>query len=426
MKNQMLFNNQELRQNSQNNYSLNIMVFALFFLFGSITSLNDVLIPKLKEVFQLSYMEAMLVQSAFFFAYFVASIPASRLIYKFGYVRSAIIGLFVMAIGCLAFIPATKIHMFAAFLSALFILAVGVTIIQVVTNPLLTQLGKAETVSSRLTLGHAFNSLGTTIAPYFGAIIILGSIATVDTSQLSSIEMTAYMQQESSVISHAYTGIAIVIAIFCILLARFRNDGPKNLSSSAHISLSASLSLLKSPRFALGFICLFLYVGAEVTIGSVLVNYLSQAEIMNISAEHAGKLVAFYWGGAMIARFLCSALMKIITPAKLLALFSIAVMALLFTSSTLRGNIAGIAILAVGFFNSIMFPTIFSLASKHLKERAAEGSGILCCGIVGGAIVPPLTGLVADISSLSTSLYVPIICYLGISVFSIFCSQQGD
>lgn len=421
-----LLDNQGHQQNLHSHHSLNIMVFALFFLFGSITSLNDVLIPKLKEIFQLSYMEAMLVQSAFFFAYFVASIPASRLIYKFGYVRSAIIGLFVMGIGCLAFIPATNILMFPAFLSALFILAVGVTIIQVVTNPLLTQLGKAETVSSRLTLGHAFNSLGTTIAPYFGAIIILGSIATVDTTQLNSVEMAAYLQEESAVISHAYTGIAIVIGFFCILLARFRNYGPKSVIPSEHKGLRSSLGLLRSPRFALGFICLFLYVGAEVTIGSILVNYLSQSDIMNISAEHAGKLVAFYWGGAMVARFLCSALMKIITPAKLLAIFSLAVMALLFTSSSLRGNISGIAILSVGFFNSIMFPTIFSLASKHLRERAADGSGILCCGIVGGAIIPPLTGFVADLSSLSISLFVPIICYLGILGFSIFCSKQGD
>ncbi|TCB77220.1 sugar MFS transporter [Acinetobacter sp. ANC 4173] len=426
MSNSTILKNQEYQQNVQSNNSLKIMVFALFFLFGSITSLNDVLIPKLKDIFQLTYMEAMLVQSAFFFAYFVASIPASRLIYRFGYIRSAIIGLAVMGIGCLAFIPATKILMFPAFLSALFILAVGVTVIQVVTNPLLAHLGKAESVSSRLTLGHAFNSLGTTVAPYFGAIIILGSIATVDITQLNAAEMSAYLQKEASVISNAYTGIAIVIGLSCILLARFRNYGPKSIISKDHKGLTSSLRLLKSPRFALGFICLFLYVGAEVTIGSLLVSYLSQSDIMDITAEHAGKLVAFYWGGAMIARFLCSALMRVITPAKLLALFSIAVMSLLFASSSLKGDISGIAILSVGFFNSIMFPTIFSLASKHLSERAAEGSGILCCGIVGGAIIPPLTGYVADMSSLSMSLFVPIACYLGILVFSVFCSKQGD
>lgn len=426
MSNSTILKTQEYQQNVQSNNSLKIMVFALFFLFGSITSLNDVLIPKLKDIFQLTYMEAMLVQSAFFFAYFVASIPASRLIYRFGYIRSAIIGLVVMGIGCLAFIPATKILMFPAFLSALFILAVGVTVIQVVTNPLLANLGKAESVSSRLTLGHAFNSLGTTVAPYFGAIIILGSIASIDITQLNNAEMSAYLQKEASVISSAYTGIAIVIGLFCIFLARFKSYSPKGVISTDHKSLVSSIGLLKSPRFALGFMCLFLYVGAEVTIGSLLVSYLSQSDIMNITAEHAGKLVAFYWGGAMIARFLCSGLMRIITPAKLLALFSIVVMSLLFVSSSLKGDISGIAILSVGFFNSIMFPTIFSLASKNLSDRAAEGSGILCCSIVGGAIIPPLTGYVADLSSLSLSLFVPIACYIGILVFSIFCFKQGD
>ncbi|MEJ4046883.1 sugar MFS transporter [Erwinia sp. SLM-02] len=409
----------------QINTPLKLMVFSLFFMFGSITSLNDVLIPKLKELFQLTYMESMLVQSAFFFAYFTASIPASRLIIRFGYVKSAIAGLLIMGIGCLAFIPATHIGLFPAFLGALFLLAVGVTVIQVVANPLITLLGSARSASIRLTLGHGFNSLGTTIAPWIGAIFILGAISGIDLSTLHGAELAAAMQKETAVIGQAYTAIAVVIFLFCAAMFRFKSFG-QHSAMLPKTNLMNSLNLFSSTRFRLGFISLFLYVGAEVTIGSILVNYLTHGDVMAITPEQAGKYIAFYWGGAMVGRFIGSALMKIISPAKILFIFSAMVITLIAVSMNSHGELAGFALLTVGLFNSIMFPTIFSLSCSKLNSRSAEGSGLLCCAIVGGGFIPPITGLLADIFTLKLSLIIPAACYLLIFLFGTYCAKQGD
>lgn len=409
----------------QINTPLKLMVFSLFFMFGSITSLNDVLIPKLKELFQLTYMESMLVQSAFFFAYFTASIPASRLIIRFGYVKSAIVGLLIMAIGCLAFIPATQVGLFSAFLGALFLLAVGVTVIQVVANPLITLLGPPSSASIRLTLGHGFNSLGTTVAPWVGAIFILGAISSIDLSTLQGAELTAAMQKETAVISQAYTAIAAVIVLFCIAMFRFKSFG-QNSTLPPKTNLINSLNLFNSARFRLGFVSLFLYVGAEVTLGSILVNYLTHGDVMAITPEQAGKYIAFYWGGAMAGRFIGSALMRIISPAKILVIFATMVIVLISISMSTHGEMAGLSLLAVGLFNSIMFPTIFSLSCAQLNSRSAEGSGLLCCAIVGGGFIPPVTGLLADMATLKLSLIVPITCYLLILLFGTYCAKQGD
>lgn len=396
-----------------------ILAFVLFFLFGSITSLNDILIPKLKDLFSLSYFEALLVQSAFFLAYFIASIPAGFLIAKIGYLRAATLGMVTMALGCLLFIPAAQVALFYAFLFALFILATGVTCIQVVANPLLTLLGKSSTVSSRMTLGHAFNSLGTTIAPYIGSILILSSIASVDVSQLSAIQLSAFLRQEATVISHTYLGIAGLLLLVALFIWRIRNKLQIHSYTRA-VKVFSAFDLLKRPRFLFGFIGLFLYVGAEVTIGSILINFMMQQHVFHFSAEMAGKHVALYWGGAMAGRFIGAILLRYIKPAKLLALYALIVIGLLLLAMTTPGVSAGWSVLAIGLFNSIMFPTIFSLASQGLGERAAEGSGLICCSIVGGGLVPPLTGWVADISSLDLSLIVPLLCYVGIGLFGLF------
>ncbi|NHN79308.1 sugar MFS transporter [Azotobacter chroococcum] len=395
---------------------LSLYVFALFFIFGGLTSLNDVLVPKLKSLFSLSYTEAMLVQSAFFFAYFVASIPAGLLIARIGYMKAAVIGLLTMAAGCLLFIPATLSTLFPAFLGALFILAVGVTTVQVVANPLLSLLGPGSTAHSRLTLGQGFNSLGTTVAPYIGAILILGALNEVDPATLSGAELTAFLAHEASVISNTYAGIALVICLIAAIVWLQRN-ALKSSKKPERLNPFSALDLLKQPRFAFGAACIFLYVGAEVAIGSLLTDYLMLPTTLGMAAEEAGKHVAFYWGGAMVGRFIGAALMRRFAPGKLLAFAATTVIVLLTLSAMSTGTLAGWSLLAVGLFNSIMFPTIFTLASEGLGERAAEGSGLICCAIVGGAIIPPITGFAADLSTLALALAVPAVCYAGIAYF---------
>jgi FHS family L-fucose permease-like MFS transporter len=395
--------------------SLRVFVFALFFIFGGITSLNDVIIPKLKELFTLSYAQAMLVQSAFFAAYFIVSLPAAAIVRRIGYMRTAVVGLLTMTAGCLLFIPAAAASLFGAFLLALFVLAAGITVVQVVANPLISMLGQPQTAPSRLTFAQAFNSLGTTVFPYVGAILILGSLAKVDQSTLSSIQLAAYRAAESQVVVHTYIGLAIALAVVAAMVWANRKKLVEHTSPDSGIL--GAFSLLRQPRFAFGALCIFLYVGAEVAVGSLIVNYLMQFDVLGLGAEAAGKHVPLYWGGAMVGRFLGAYVLRICSPGKVLAVAGGLAALLLLVSGTSTGAVAGWSLLAIGLVNSIMFPTIFTLASEGLGERAAEGSGLICVAIVGGAIVPLITGFAADMAGLRMSLAVPAICYLLILAF---------
>jgi FHS family L-fucose permease-like MFS transporter len=394
---------------------LQAFVFALFFAFGGITSLNDVIIPKLKALFTLSYGEAMLVQSAFFAAYFIVSIPAAALVRRIGYMRAAVVGLLTMSIGGLLFIPASFKGEFALFLLALFVLAAGITTVQVVANPLISMLGPPETASSRLTFAQAFNSLGTTIFPYVGSILILGSLASVDPATLSSQALTAFRSAETRIVVHTYVGLAIAL---CALAAVVWSQRGRLVEQPlVRISMLRAFNLLARPRFAFGALCIFLYVGAEVAIGSLMVSYLMQGSVLGLSAGQAGKHVPFYWGGALLGRFLGAYLLRVFVPGIVLAGAAAAAMGLLFMSASGAGSISGWSLLAVGLCNSIMFPTIFSLASEGLGERAAEGSGVICVAIVGGAVIPLVTGHAADFWGLKAALAVPGACYLVILLF---------
>ena len=396
---------------------LRLFVFALFFVFGGITSLNDVIIPKLKGLFTLNYGEVMLIQSAFFAAYFLISIPAAAIVTRVGYMRAALIGLLTMTAGCLLFVPASSSGQFATFLGALFVLAAGITIVQVVANPLISLLGKPETAHSRLTFAQAFNSLGTTIFPYVGSKLILGSLAPADTGHLSGQALV----HETAAIVHTYLGLATILALFAALVWVFRNqfaDAPSESPTLRHAA-----KLLHRLRFAFGTLCIFLYVGAEVAIGSVIVNYLMQANVLGLGQQEAGKHVPLYWGGAMIGRFIGSYLLRVISPGKVLASAAAVVIALLLVSANSSGALSGFSLLAIGLFNSIMFPTIFSLACEGLGPRAAEGSGIICVAIVGGAVVPLITGHVADLIGLKGALLVPALCYAGIAAFGIYARR---
>ena len=402
---------------------LNYFVFGLFFIFGGITSLNDVIIPKLKELFTLSFFEASLVQFCFFIAYAVIGIPGARFVKKIGYMRGAVAGLLTMMVGCLLFIPASQSAVFGVFLFAYFILATGVVLVQIVANPLISLLGPQQTTHSRLTFAQAFNSLGTTIFPYFGSILILGSLATVTAAELSGAELDAYRTAESQAIVNGYLGLAAALAIVAAVVWMFRN----RLKGEKHeeTSFGEGLALLKRPRFGYGAACIFLYVGAEVAIGSFIVNYLMQADVLNIPEQEAGKLISLYWGSALVGRFIGSGLLRVVSPGLLLAAVATGAITLIAISANSTGEVAGYSLLAVGLMNSIMFPTIFSLACEKLGPRAADGSGIINVAIAGGAVIPAIYGALADATSLATALALPALCYAIIAGFGVFARRPA-
>jgi FHS family L-fucose permease-like MFS transporter len=400
---------------------LRAFVFALFFIFGGITSLNDVIIPKLRGLFTLSYGEVMLVQSAFFAAYFLISLPASEIVKKIGYMRTAALGLLIMTLGCLLFIPASASAQFSVFLLALFVLAAGITTVQVVANPLISMLGPPATAHSRLTFAQAFNSLGTTIFPYVGSMLILGSLSKVDVASLSGTALDAFRAQETHVIVRAYLGLALALVVVAMLVWLRRHRLVEKSAPSGFVR--NPMDLLRQTRFAFGAACIFLYVGAEVAIGSIIVNYLMQTNVLGIGQQDAGNHVALYWGGAMVGRFVGAYLLRVFSPGKVLATAAATAIMLLLVSANSTGVVSGYSLLAIGLFNSIMFPTIFSLACEGLGTRSADGSGIICVAIVGGAVVPVITGHTADLAGLKMALAIPAVCYAIILSFGLFARR---
>ena len=403
---------------------LRIFVFALFFIFGGITSLNDIIIPKLKELFTLDYGSAMLVQSAFFLAYALFSIPAAAIVARAGYMRTAAIGLVTMTAGCLLFIPASNSASFGVFLLALLVLAAGITIVQVVANPLISLLGAPRSAHSRLTFAQAFNSLGTTIFPLVGSAVILGGLANVDPKTLSGAALDAYRAAESQTIVHTYLGLAIALLVVAAVVWSRRKR--LNEQREKSVGMFHAFPLLSRPRFAAGAACIFLYVGAEVAIGSLIVNYLMQPGVLGLSPQAAGAHVPLYWGGALLGRFVGAYILAKVSPGKVLAGVAAGAIALILISANTVGQISAGALLAIGLMNSIMFPTIFSLASEGLGRRAAEGSGVIATAIVGGAIVPLLTGRLADASgSLHFALALPALCYALILAYGLYARRPA-
>ncbi len=404
---------------------LRLFVMGLFFIFGGITSLNDVIIPKLKELFTLNYTQAMLVQFCFFTAYLVIGIPGAKLVKKIGYMRGAVAGLLTMMVGCLLFIPASQNAVYGLFLFALFVLASGVVIVQVVANPLISLLGKPETAHSRLTFAQAFNSLGTWIFPTVGAGLILGSLQNVKAADLSGPALDAYRTAESAVILHTYLGLAVALAVVAGAVWLFRNrlKGERHEASTG----LAGFDLLTRKRLAFGALCIFLYVGAEVSIGSLIINYLALDRVLGQPESVVGWMIGLYWGGAMIGRFIGSLLMYLrISPGKMLACVAVGAIMLITISANSTGNVAAYSLLAIGLMNAIMFPTIFSLASEKLGGRAADGSGIINIAIFGGAVVPLATGALADLTgSLAIALLLPALCYAVIAAFGIYARRPA-
>ncbi len=383
---------------------------TLFFIWGFITALNDILIPHLKAAFDLNYTEAMLVQFCFFGAYFIISPFAGKLIEKVGYQRGIIIGLLTIAAGCLLFYPAAEVEIYVVFLFGLFVLASGVTILQVSANPYVAILGSEETAASRLNLAQAINSLGHTLGPVFGAALIFGGAATV-------IAATA--------VQLPYLILASVMIITAIVFKRIKLpvitavEDPKAAESTHD-------SIFKHPPLLFGTLAIFLYVGAEVSIGSFLVNFFAESHIGGLSEHEASKMVSYYWGAAMIGRFIGAALMRFIKPTYLLASNAIMVIVLIMLTINSSGQTAMWAVICVGLFNSIMFPTIFTLAIKGLGPLTGRGSGLLCQAIVGGAIIPMLQGVAADLTSVQASFIVPAFAYIYIAWYALRGSKSNN
>lgn len=389
---------------------------SLFFMWGLITSLNDILIPHLKALFSLSYLQAALIQFCFFTAYFVVSFPAGALIRKIGYKRGIIVGLVTAGVGCALFYPAAGAQSYAFFLGALFILASGIAFLQVAANPYVLALGKPETASSRLNLTQAFNSLGATLGPLLGATVILGIAGSQANSASNAAAQASAVQTPYLVL----TGIllALAAAIWLIRLPVIE-EAVKPVSKAASTSSAKKGSVWAYRHLILGAIGIFAYVGAEVGIGSFLVSLMGQPQIAGLTPEAAGRYLSIYWGAAMVGRFIGSALMTKIKPARLLAFNALMNVVLIALAMACSGHIAMWALIAVGFFNSIMFPTIFSLALEGLGEHTSEGSGILSMAIVGGALVPVLQAFLADHMNILASFAIPLVCYLYIVHFGV-------
>ena len=419
-----------------------ILLTTLFFLWGFITVLVDSLVPRIKELFTLSYSEAILVQFAFFGAYLILSIPASQIISKIGYKRGIVIGLTTMALGCLLFYPAASYREFGLFLLAYFILAGGITLLQVAANPFVAALGSEDRAASRLNLSQAFNSLGTAIAPAIGALFILS--ATIKSQEeintLDEVSRDAYFTAEAAAVQKPFLGLAIFIGIIAVSFLFIKL--PKIINEKIKGSY---FDALKKRNLMLGALGIFCYVGAEVSIGSFLVNYFQEMNMASLISENKtmmgiaevvaklfnksligtdtkallGIFVIFYWSGAMIGRFIGSYLTRIMQPGRVLAIFAFTAICLIFISISSTGLVSMWSILAVGLFNSIMFPTIFTLALDGLGELKPRGSGLLCTAIVGGAFIPLICGSIIDWSGFELAFTFVTLCYVYIVFYAI-------
>ncbi len=440
---------------------------SLFFMWGFLTCLNDIMIPHLKGIFDLNYTQSMLIQFVFFAAYFICSVPSGKVVEKVGYKSGIIIGLLITAVGAVLFYPSASMQSYNLFLGGFFILAAGITLLQVAANPFVAILGSPETSSSRLNLTQAFNSLGTTVAPLFGHWLILSVI----TESMTELEKAEAVQVPYLLLAGTLVLLAVIIGFVKLPDIRGGSADGEEIADDGFDKLHKSAWGYK--HLYLGVIAIFAYVGAEVAIGSFLILFFAEPDIAGLSHAEGAKYVSIYWGGAMIGRFfgavwlseegarskkyLISVAVNVFSflvgwyltkdlilgvifwafsivnfiafqfgkndPYRTLGVFSLCTSALALVTVVLSGHVAMWAILSVGFFNSIMFPTIFTLGVKKLGKHTPQGSGALCVGIVGGALVPILSGAVADIANIQISFIVPAVCYLYITFYAFVGSK---
>jgi FHS family L-fucose permease-like MFS transporter len=402
------------------------IVTTLFFIWGFLTCLNDILVPHLKSIFDLSYARVMLIQFAFFSAYFLFSVPWSKIVNAIGYQRTMVAGLLTMATGAFLFLPAAATVSYPLFLTALMVLAAGITGLQVAANPYVVVLGKPATASSRLDLTQAFNSLGTTVAPKLGGLLILSAapLAMDKLRQLTPQALQAYRVQQAASVKLPYMVIGAALLLLAVLIGASKL--PKIEAAAYRPGEKVNDSIWNHPNLIFGAIGIFAYVGAEVSIGSFLVNYLGLPSIAGMTAMTAAGYVSFYWGGAMIGRFLGAPVLRRIRAGHVLAFCAIFAAALVSVSMMLGGHAAMWTILAVGFFNSIMFPTIFSLGVAELGPLTGNASGLLNMAVVGGAVLPLIQGAIADQFGLHHAFLLPIICYLYILFYALSGSRPNS
>src|ERR1700678_3824841 len=402
------------------------MLTTLFFVWGFLTSLNDILIPHLKSIFDLNYAEVMLVQFAFFSSYCVFALAAGKLIDAIGYKKAMVGGLLIMAAGAFLFIPAAMVPSFPFFLTALIVLAAGMTVLQVSANPYVALLGPERTAASRLNLAQFFNSFGTTVAPKVGGLLILGAaapLAAAEMQKLAPDALQAYRLGQAATVKTPYLIFGAVLIALAVIMALFKL--PTIRSAEASKETVGRDTIWRHPHLLLGALAIFVYVGAEVSIGSFLINYFNQPFIANLSLQAAAGYVAYYWGGAMVGRLLGSGLQQFIRANVLLGLFALVAGALVCASMLTFGHVAMWTIIAVGFFNSIMFPTIFALSIEGLGPLTADGSAMLVAAIVGGAIIPLAQGVIADRVGIHHAFFLPVICYVYIAYFGFVGSKHA-
>lgn len=421
-----------------------VAVTSLFFMWGFITVLVDALIPRLKEVFELTFLQAGLVQFAWFAAYGVLSIPGGNLISRIGYQRGILVGLATAGMGCLLFYPAAATRLYPLFLLALFVVAGGITVLQVAANPYISVLGPEESASSRLNLSQAFNSFGTTIAPVVAASLLLGDqiLGSEAIQSLPEAERLAYFAAEASAVQVPF----VVLALSFFALAGIVGiiQLPKILGDASAEGARNYAQVFRDRKLRFGALAIFVYVGAEVALGSYMVNYgmslgivediqsngvlgamaglaalIKGIDVASLDAKGVlGALLTFYWGGAMVGRFAGSGLMGRVSPFRLLALAAVCAAGLIGASIAASGVAALLLLLGVGFFNSIMFPTIFTLAIEDLGEGKPQGSGLLCTAIVGGAFIPPAVGALVDGMGFHAAFLLPMVCYAYIAWYA--------
>jgi len=402
------------------------IVTSLFFMWGFLTCLNDILVPHLKPIFDLDYKEVMLIQFAFFGAYFLFSIPSAKVIDWIGYQRSMVLGLLTMGAGAFLFVPAASVPSYPLFLVALIVLAAGITCLQVAANPYVTVLGNPATASSRLNLTQAFNSLGTFLAPFFGGLFILSAAPKTieEIRALAPDALRAYRLHEAATVKMPYVGLGLALVLLAIAIASFKL--PKIPQAQHQIGEKVNDSIWKHRNLIFGAIGIFVYVGAEVSIGSFLVNYFIQPEIGGFTEKVAASFVAFYWGGAMVGRFIGSGLLQKMKAGRLLGICAVCAAALVTISMISTGHFAMWSIILVGFFNSIMFPSIFALGVAELGPLTGDGSGVMIMAIVGGAILPLAQGAIADRIGIHHAFFLPVICYLYILFFALSGSKPNS
>jgi len=402
------------------------VVTTLFFMWGFLTCLNDILVPHLKSIFDLGYRQVMMVQFAFFGAYFLFSIPSAKMVDWIGYQRSMVVGLLTMGLGAFLFVPAASVPSFELFLVALIVLAAGITLLQVAANPYVTVLGKPATASSRLNLTQAFNSLGTFLAPFFGGLLILSAAPKTmeEIRAMAPDVLQAYRVHEAATVKTPYVGLGIALVLLAAAIGSFKL--PKIPQAQHKVGEKVDDSIWKHQNLILGAVGIFVYVGAEVAIGSFLVNYFTQPEIGGMTEKVAASFVAFYWGGAMVGRFVGSGLLQKMKAGKLLGICAVCAAALVTISMLSTGHFAMWSIILVGLFNSIMFPSIFTLGVAELGPLTGDGSGFMIMAIVGGAIIPLAQGAIADRIGIHHAFFLPVICYLYILFFALSGSKPNS